>query len=103
MIDPRAALALDDIANGVALFDDQQSLVERIHNRSVDCGEAHAAESAAILENVTADQVHAGLVNAFGLRVQLREAPVGTVLGEDPIERADSGDLRLIRCAARQP
>ena len=57
-----------------------------------DRGDTDLAEAAAILEDVTADQLEAVLMVALGLAVQLGVAPVCAVFGEHPVQGADSRD-----------
>jgi len=93
VIDPGAPLPLHLVSIGTYFLDGQQPCVERICNCSVYCGKAHIAETATVFEDVISDQSHACFVKALSLWVELGEASVITVFGENPIERPDSGDF----------
>src|SRR5215471_8413825 len=104
MIDGGAALALDRVAVGVFLSDDEQLFIERVDNRCIDSAEANAAQLAPIFEHMAADQPETGLVIALLPDAQLRVPEIGAIFGENPIQRSEGrGRRHCVRFAARAP
>jgi hypothetical protein len=92
VIDAGAALALDHLAAGVRLGDDEKLFIERVGNCRVDCRKPNAAEAPAVFQSMIADKAHARFMDALSLGVELGEAAVGAILGEHPIQRSRYSD-----------
>lgn len=89
MIDGSSALT-DDVALGIG--DDQQLLIEFIHDGRIDGRGPYLAKPAAVLQDVSADELEPDFMVALGLRVELGVAPIGTVLREHPVQRPWCGN-----------
>jgi hypothetical protein len=68
VVDRGSTLALDHVAGGVHLFNDEQLFVERVDDGGANRGQEHGTEPAAILENVSSHHPEADFVIALRSR-----------------------------------
>ncbi|MGB6447680.1 MAG: hypothetical protein WBF47_21460, partial [Xanthobacteraceae bacterium] len=70
----------------------------------IDGGKAHVTEREIVLQHMIANETKSALMESPRSTVKFREAPVGAILSEHPVERAGRHYCsHLIRSAACTP
>jgi hypothetical protein len=82
VIDPGPSLALDHLAVGVDLLEDEQLFIERVDHCGSDSVKWDRPQTAAVLQHIAADQAHPALMQTPCLGIKLGKAPFSAILGE---------------------